>query len=122
MADPLKKKLWKHGMKEKKGKGNGETAKNKVAFCSNDHDKVVMAIIMIPAFCRSMDDCVKNEEVKQCGIIVNSKRICIRRRCSRVVEIILILVVLISLGSLFPLKSNRTNLVQAILSKNHKTE
>ena len=38
MADLLvKRRLWKHGMKEKKGKGNGGNSSNKVA-CSNDHD------------------------------------------------------------------------------------
>ena len=49
------------------------------------------------------------------GLSANSKRICIRRRCIGVVEIILILVVLISLVIIF--KEQLTNLVQAILSK-----
>ena len=60
-----------------------------------------------------MDDCIKNEEVKQCGIIC--KEFVYEEDAVGVVEIILILVVLISLVIIF--KEQLTNLVQAILSK-----
>lgn len=49
-----------------------------------------------------MDDCIKNEEVKQCGIICKQqKEFVYEEDAVGVVEIILILVVLISLVIIF---------------------
>ena len=52
----------------------GETAATKLLVPMIMMLAVVMAIIMIPAFLRSMDDCIKNEEVKQCGIICKQQK------------------------------------------------
>ena len=57
-----------------------------------------------------MDDCIKNEEVKQCGIYLQTaKEFVYEEDAVGVVEIILILVVLISLVIIF--KEQLTNLV-----------